>query len=94
MQDGQYFQAGTASINDFYQSIVVGVGIQTRANEAVLKDETTVNETFQRRREEISGVSLDEEVALLLQFQRAFEASARVITVTDRMLDSLLAMAL
>ncbi len=94
VQDGQYFQAGTASINDFYESIVVGVGIQTRANEAVLKVETTVNETFQRRRQEISGVSLDEEVALLLQFQRAFEASARIITVTDRMLDSLLSMAL
>ena len=48
---------------------------------------------FEQRRLAISGVSIDEEVTLLLQFQRAFEASARIVTVTDRMLDSLMAMA-
>jgi flagellar hook-associated protein 1 FlgK len=94
VQDGLYFESNSADINDFYESIVVGVGINARANDAVLTVEATVNETLERRRQEISGVSTDEEVAMLIQFQRAFEASARVITVTDRMLESLLAMAL
>jgi flagellar hook-associated protein 1 len=47
-------------------------------------------EDFSRRRQEVSGVNLDEEVTSLILFQRAFEASARIITVTDRMLDTLL----
>ncbi len=94
VQDGQYFLGGTATINDFYESLVVGIGVNARANEAALEVEQTLNENYQRRRQEISGVSIDEEVSSLLQFQRAFEASARVITVTDRMLESLLTMAL
>ena len=41
-------------------------------------------------RDSLSGVNLDEEVTTLIQVQKAFDASARIITVTDRMLDTLL----
>jgi flagellar hook-associated protein 1 FlgK len=56
--------------------------------------ERTFVNSFERRRQEVSGVSLDEEVTPMIQYQRAFEASARVITVADRMLGTLLTMAL
>jgi flagellar hook-associated protein 1 FlgK len=39
---------------------------------------------------EVSGVSTDEELTDMLQYQRAYEASARVITVLDEMLDRLI----
>jgi len=94
VQTAPIYSGGTASVNDFYESIVVGIGIDARANEAALTVEQQLNENYQRRRQEVSGVSIDEEVASLIQFQRAFEASARVITITDRMLESLMAMAL
>jgi flagellar hook-associated protein 1 FlgK len=37
-------------------------------------------------------MSIDEEVINIIQFQRAFEASSRVIRVTDELLQSLLQM--
>jgi len=43
-------------------------------------------------REKVSGVSLDEEMANLIQFQRAFEASARYIRIVDEMLATLMNM--
>lgn len=94
VQNQKFFLNGSGTINDFYESVVVQVGVDARSNESTLEVEQTFVENFERRRQEISGVSIDEEVTLLIQFQRAFEASARVVTVTDRMLDSLLAMAL
>ena len=43
-----------------------------------------------RQRQDTSGVSLDEEATHLIQYQRAYEAAARVISVSDSMLDTLI----
>jgi flagellar hook-associated protein 1 FlgK len=43
-----------------------------------------------KMREQISGVSMDEETANLLQYQRAFDASAKVISVADQCLETVL----
>ena len=81
---------GTSTIGDYYETTIVRVGVHARANEQTLRMEQAFVEDFQRRREEVSGVSLDEEVTNMLQFQRAYEASARVISVVDRMIEALL----
>jgi flagellar hook-associated protein 1 FlgK len=41
-------------------------------------------------RDQVSGVSIDEETTNLMQFQHAFDASARVIRVADEMMESIL----
>lgn len=83
----------SSTINGYYEGTIVRVGVDARANTDLLQVERSFIDDFQRRRQEISGVSIDEEVTYMMQYQRAFEASARVITVVDRMLDTLLAMA-
>jgi flagellar hook-associated protein 1 FlgK len=47
----------------------------------------------QARRESVSGVSIDEEMTKLIQFQRAFEASSRLITTAADMYEALIEMA-
>lgn len=78
------------SILEYYEGTIARLGIDTRANGERLQVEQAFVEQFDARRQEVSGVNLDEEVTSLLQFQRAFEASARLITVADRMLETLL----
>ena len=41
-------------------------------------------------REQISGVSIDEEAATMLRFQRAYEANARFFGVVDGLLEEML----
>ncbi|MEV0135060.1 flagellar hook-associated protein FlgK [Dactylosporangium sp. NPDC050688] len=75
-----------------YRNFVVDIGIaaQTinrRADaQQVISDDVTAAEQAE------SGVSLDEEMTNMLQFQRAYEAAARVISVIDTTLDSLINM--
>ena len=52
------------------------------------ENQTGVFNAVRGQRESMSGVSLDEEAAELMKFQRAYQASARVISIIDSMLDT------
>ena len=45
-----------------------------------------------KQRDSYSGVSLDEEMTDLTRFQKAFSASAKLITTVDEMLDTVIGM--
>ena len=84
--------SNTQSVNQFYQATLVSVGVDARANEQLLDVQRNATQDFDTRRQEVSGVNIDEEVTSLLQVQRAFEASARVITTVDEMLETVLSL--
>ena len=46
--------------------------------------------SLQSTRDSISGVSLDEEAANLIKYQRSYEAAARMISVADQLLQTVL----
>jgi flagellar hook-associated protein 1 len=51
-----------------------------------------VLQNLQDQRGSISGVSLDEEAANMVQYQRAYEAAARMVTTVDQMLQTIIHM--
>ncbi len=53
--------------------------------------DTIIREGLTSQQQSISGVNVDEEAIDLIQFQRAFQASARFLTVIDEMFQTLLA---
>lgn len=53
--------------------------------------DTIIREGLSSQQQSISGVNVDEEAIDLIQFQRAFQASARFLTVIDEMFQTLLA---
>lgn len=86
----QVMDDGTSTFNDFYSSLVGKVGIETqRANSASQAQKDIVGQ-LKNIRESISGVSLDEETTKMIEFQKAFDASARLIKTADEMLDTVL----
>jgi flagellar hook-associated protein 1 FlgK len=42
------------------------------------------------QRDSVSGVSVDEEMTNMMKYQKAFEASARLVTTVSEMLDSVI----
>ncbi len=90
LRNATLLAGGTQTVDDFYEATIVQTGIDARANSEQLDVATAFVQDATQRRQEISGVNLDEEVTSLVLFQRAFEASARVVTITDRMLDALM----
>jgi flagellar hook-associated protein 1 len=80
----------TATIDDYYHSMVGSIGI---ASASVSRDksfsETMVNE-IGNIRDSISGVSLDEELTNLIKYQHAYAAATKLISTADDMLSTLL----
>lgn len=81
-----------ANISDFSRSLMTGLAqtiqlVGTRADESEV-----VGSAVKAQRDSVSGVSLDEETADLLRFQKAYQANAKVISIIDDMLSSLIAM--
>ena len=80
----------TATIDNYYHSMVSSIGIKSssisrnRAFNAVM-----VNKIGEIR-DSISAVSLDEEMTNIIKFQRAFQAAAKLISISDEMLNTLL----
>jgi flagellar hook-associated protein 1 FlgK len=77
---------------EFYSGIVSRIGNDVATAKADGDATDLVLSQLDNQRGAVSGVSLDEEAANLVRFQRAFEASAKVVSVVDEMLQTLLAM--
>lgn len=92
IQHRQIFDGGKATVDDFYNSQVGRVGaIAQRAIKSEESQKNILNQ-LSNIRESISGVSLDEETTKMIEFQRAFDASARVIKAADEMFDTVLSL--
>jgi flagellar hook-associated protein 1 FlgK len=79
-----------ATLDEYYNSMVGKVGIQARRAESAVESQKDIVKQLQNIRESISGVSLDEETTKLLEFQKAFDASARLIRTADELFDTVL----
>jgi flagellar hook-associated protein 1 FlgK len=77
--------SGQTPIN-FYSNLVFQVGNTTSNVSADVDASTSILQQLQDQRGSISGVSLDEEASNIVQYQTAYQASARVITTIDAML--------
>lgn len=81
-----------ATFDEHYASIVGEVGIEaSRANTARDSQKDIVSQ-LKNIRESISGVSLDEETTKMIEFQKTFDASARLIRAADEMMDTVLSL--
>lgn len=71
---------------DSYASIVFQVGNTTSNTSADVDSSNLILQQLQDQRGSISGVSLDEEAANLVQYQTAYQAAARVVSAVDALL--------
>jgi flagellar hook-associated protein 1 FlgK len=72
--------------------IVAGLGQQLATANSDLEDQTAISNFIQAQRDSVSGVSVDEEMSNLVLYQKAFEASARLISMANELLATIIQM--
>ncbi len=90
LQNQLFMNNGKATFDDWYNSIVSDVGIVMGRNRSAMNQQRDIVTQLGKMRDQISGVSIDEETANLMQYQHVFDASAKVIQVADEMLKTVL----
>ncbi len=80
------------SFTQFYGNIATDVGQQSATSSTNDATNTTILNQATTLRDQVSGVSLNDQATQLLQFQEAYQASAQMITTINSMNQSLLTM--
>ena len=83
--------ANQTFLENFGQT-VAALGQALNGTNTQLTNQQLVENMLLRQRDSVSGVSLDEEMTDLIKFQRAFEASAKLIVTVDEMLQTVLSL--
>ncbi|WP_339179837.1 flagellar hook-associated protein FlgK [Paenibacillus sp. FSL R5-0701] len=79
-----------ATIGAQFSAIVGQLGVQSQEAARQTSNSEFLVEQVDTRRQSVSGVSLDEEMANMIKFQHAYSASARFMTTYDQLLDKLI----
>lgn|SRR5574340_52724 len=78
------------SFAEFYGGIAAGLGAELADTRQALDVQKQLVSQARDFRQQSSGVSLDEEAVRLLEYQRAYEASARMISVLNELTQTLI----
>jgi flagellar hook-associated protein 1 len=79
-----------AATTDGYAALISKIGIRTQSANYAAEVSTSIAINLERDRAGVSGVNLDEEAAKLLQFQQAYQASAKMIQISTNIFETLL----
>lgn len=81
---------GEDTLDDFYNGLVGELSVITKKSKSLFEHQAESLSQLKNIRESISGVSIDEETVKMIEYQKAFDASAKLIKTADEMLDTVI----
>lgn len=88
LRDVKMFDESTLA--DGYAGLMAQVGTRTQSATFAAELSTTIAGNLERDRTAVSGVNLDEEAAKLIQYQQAYQASAKMLQIAQSVFDTLI----
>ncbi|MRX72186.1 flagellar hook-associated protein FlgK [Bacillus lacus] len=80
----------STSIQNFYESLIGKMAVETQEAQRLTGNSRSLRDSVENRRQSVSAVSLDEEMTNMIQFQHAYNASARMISLQDEILNTII----
>ncbi|MDO8250874.1 MAG: flagellar hook-associated protein FlgK [Rhodoferax sp.] len=79
-----------AVLTDGFASAMSEIGVRVQSATSAAAVSKSIATNIENDRADVSGVNLDEEAAKLLQFQQAYQASAKMLQIAQSVFDTLL----
>ena len=78
-------QDDSITFDEFYNGVLAELGLIVQRSQTEKRNQELIVHQFQKLRDEVSSVNMDEEVADMVQYQRGFDAAAKFISTIDEM---------
>lgn len=85
-----YTEGETASFESYFKGVIGEMAIQSQQANRMANNGSVLRQSVEERRQSVSSVSLDEEMTNMIKFQHAYNASARMISLQDELLDKII----
>lgn len=92
LKDGLTMNGGQITFSAYFSSLVGQVGMDVDQAKKSYDQRNAVMTALTNQKEQVSGVSIDEEMINLLKYQMGYNAAGKLITATQEMIDTLLGM--
>lgn len=90
IQDKSIAALGNTNLDSYFNAMISDIGARSQSASKSYDFQKFTKEQLETRIESVSGVSMDEEASNLIKFQRAYQASAKLITTADELLQTIL----
>lgn len=90
--DEDLLNGDTMTLDEYYNSLVSTIGSDVNSATADQTSQTLVIQQLENEQASVAGVSLDEEMTNLIEYQKAYSAAAKVVTTANEMFDTILNM--
>jgi len=79
-----------SDFRNYYEGVIGRMAVQSQEATRMTTNSQTLQQAVDNKRQSVSSVSLDEEMTNMIQFQHAYNASARMISLQDELLDKII----
>lgn len=79
-----------ATFRNYFEGVIGSMAVSAQEASKMFSNSTTLQQTVENKRMSVSSVSLDEEMTNMIQYQQAYNASAKMISLTDELLDTII----
>lgn len=86
----KFMDEGNSTLVEFYNGLISKLGVDAEKANTTSANKTTLVGYLEERQESVAGVNLDEELANMIKFENAYNASSRFLTTFDDLLDQLI----
>ncbi|MCE5264220.1 MAG: flagellar hook-associated protein FlgK [Deltaproteobacteria bacterium] len=90
VQDELLMNNKTSSLGSFLAATVGQIGEEVAVAKINGERQTAIGNLLDNQRESVSGVSIDEEMIRLINYQMGYNAAGKLVTIVDEMLDTLM----
>lgn len=90
LRNSEIMVGESKTFDDYFADSVTNVGLKGEQAELNYENQVAIMDDLRSLRDSVSGVNIDEELADIIKFQQGYNIAAKLVTIMDELLDTVI----